>query len=267
MPVSHKYRVTFVHIPKTAGSSLEALLQMTGGIPAGVTPSRPTDQSLHTLWGEGITHWTAREIRMAVPSLYRKYRSFSVIRNPFARMVSYAAWKDQKWVAHQPLTQKDFAKAVEEAHQFFLHKRIERHPALRSMYQFLYDMKGNCIVDRVLAYEHLADEYHALAQSWNLPPVITEERMKSTHEDFHRYYTPRLRRLVEKIYAQDFKVFGYTFEGGMTHHPVIPRKIPQRMMMRVQAQLQDVAPGIRAKRARLVSRIQRESQTRPDPSK
>ena len=86
----------FVHIPKTAGTSVEASLGAAKLYPQlGIekVESRP---HIDILFGNRLHHLTIREIRENYPEIAARERlfSFSVIRDPVDRFASYVIWRD-----------------------------------------------------------------------------------------------------------------------------------------------------------------------------
>ena len=123
MPVSHPHKTIFVHIPKTAGTSIEAVLGMHGAKKdIGVVPYFNQELDQERLYGRQLQHLTAQAIRAALgnESLFRSYFKFAIVRNPWDRLVSALAWTDQKWVRGEELKDGDFDRQVREAYALFV---------------------------------------------------------------------------------------------------------------------------------------------------
>ena len=93
MPVSHGHRVIFVHIPRTAGSSIEKALNIFGEENDGKNTYCP--EKLYGLSGNiYLQHLTIFEIRDTIRKrvfechTFDEYFKFTFIRNPFDRMFS-----------------------------------------------------------------------------------------------------------------------------------------------------------------------------------
>ncbi len=67
MPISSDYNCIFVHIPKTAGTSIEAALGMHGDIKTiGVLPQTNQKKDTSLLFGDYLQHYTAMQIKECV---------------------------------------------------------------------------------------------------------------------------------------------------------------------------------------------------------
>lgn len=73
-------------------------------------------------------------------------------------------------------------------------------------------------VDRVLHYERLEAELSDLLQELGAHRGVTLPRNNPTpgKEDYRGYYSPRLRRLVERHWGPQMRRLGYTFDGLTT---------------------------------------------------
>ena len=96
--ISHKHKCIFVHIPKTAGTSIENV----------IWPLK-SDRVVENLWmgivkpyynkyqTGGLQHLTSNEIKREVGSdVFNSYYKFSVIRNPWDIGVSQFVYMKQK---------------------------------------------------------------------------------------------------------------------------------------------------------------------------
>src|SRR6056297_512778 len=88
MPISQKHKVIFVHIPKTAGSSICDWLDI--------------EQSPQNLFRNGylenesfaLQHLPISEIKTRIQSKqWQNYFKFTVVRNPIDRLISTFKWR------------------------------------------------------------------------------------------------------------------------------------------------------------------------------
>lgn len=204
MPISHEYKLIFVHIPRTAGESIENCLGMYGGEPT------------HTFWGavdnmDVLQHNTARELKSKInhDALWGAYTKFSVVRNPFSKAVSEYHW----YLRYGPYcTFKEWVTSLEN--RIAINRRINMAEIGHNMSQhsFLFDEHKNLMVDCVIKFENLDKEFNDFLVGQDivakLPPV-SMTKSKMLLEDFRDYYDAVTTEIVESIYREDLSVFSY----------------------------------------------------------
>ena len=92
MPISHKEKIIFIHIPKTGGGSVEKTLNIWGSDNNGsLTPD------YNILYGLAenklLHHFTFREILDLTKKKFKDYKVFSFVRNPYDKIVSEFLWR------------------------------------------------------------------------------------------------------------------------------------------------------------------------------
>lgn len=205
MPISHQHKIIFVHIPKTAGTSIEFALGMHGSMAkVGQEPYLNQERNIQFLFGNGLQHLSAKKIiSMVGKDIFNAYHTFSIVRNPFDRLVSHVAWLNRKWYDRKELSQEEFNRFVCKKTWFSLRNKALPVP----QYRFLYSGKS-CLVDRIIKFENLQQELLSLQNDLNLNFQL-ETRMKSYHKPYSYYYNSELAQIVRKFYAKDFEWFGY----------------------------------------------------------
>lgn len=190
MPISHKNRLIFIHVPKNAGTSIEKQLDMT--------------DTGHKSWD----YYAAR-----YPSEWVKYRSFAVIRNPFDRLLSnyeYAKLEKSYWHSvdgnavygkhpdYDVCHNNSFADIIN-----ILGRSPDslHHPGWKPQYIWFCEGK-NIKVTNVIKYENLQEELKQLSIVNNL-----EEINVSKKKGYSEYYTDKLYDKVRYIYQTDFDMF------------------------------------------------------------
>ena len=79
------------------------------------------------------------------------------------------------------------------------------------------------MVDHVIRFENLADEWPAVAGKLGLPGTLPHIN-KSERGSYRDYYSPVLRRLAERCFSRDLERFDYSFDGpakNSTNHNVM----------------------------------------------
>jgi hypothetical protein len=192
----------FVHIPKTAGNSIQSVLR------------DYSEDQLVALRKEqdGIErfglrnpkykirkHSTLREYRQALSDeQFHNLYKFTCVRNPWDRMVSYyftptqdpETWNREKF-------RGIISKAVSVADYLRLDEGEE-------------DPFAN--VDSIMRFENLADDFRTVCGRLDISPPTLPQYNRSTRERYSKYYDDELRELVCARFAAEIERFGYTFE-------------------------------------------------------
>jgi len=217
MPVSHSHKAIFVHIPKTAGTSIEAVLGMHGDKQdIGVVPYFNQELDYEHLYGRQMQHMTAQSIRTVLndDALFNSYFKFTVVRNPWDRLVSALAWTDQKWVRGEELTLDGFDSQVRQLHAVLSSASsaapAQLPPYLYPQSLYIFDAERRPLVNFIGRYENLAADWRVIQDKLGLS-VELPSRMKSHHRDYRDYYSAATRQLVAEMYALDVSLFEYEF--------------------------------------------------------
>ena len=194
----------FVHIPKTAGSSLEHRL---GGFP---------DEKYYTTYdhnrGIPLQHLTASEIKkeLGKTKFDEKYK-FTIIRNPFSKCISEYFW----WIRFHT-NHISFKDWVVKEHSDLLNIPQKR-PILQKhnieQYKFIYDTDNNILVDFVGRFENLQEDFNIICDKIGIPQQELPHQNKSKHKHYTEYYDDETRSIVAERYAKDIEYFGYDFGG------------------------------------------------------
>jgi len=234
--ISHPDKCIFVHIPKAAGQSIEAVFVQRMGLTWSQREAlllRPNNQP--ELGPPRLAHLLAREYvdkGYITPGLFEQYFKFTFVRNPWSRLVSeynyrrsLGAKNYQKSFRHFVLTH--FPTPQDDDH--CQAKDFYRHIVPQS--QFLYDEKGKCLVDFVGKFEHLQEDFNTVCQQlaintitlthknktpqknrlFALLPLLLEPKLVK-HKHYSEYYDDDTYALVERFYQEDIDNFHYQFD-------------------------------------------------------
>jgi hypothetical protein len=194
------HRCVFIHIPKTAGTSVaESLFNV---------PSR---------------HVAYTEYLRASPRKFRAYFKFAFVRNPWDRLVS--TWfflrkggmnePDRAWSDKHLSTYADFDSFVREGLQ---RPEVLSWVHLRPQADFILASDGTVMVDFVGRFERLAEDFSIIARKLGMDARLRSHN-SSGHAPFATYYTPASAGIVARIYARDVDAFGYRFP--LTESPLV----------------------------------------------
>jgi hypothetical protein len=187
------FRCIFLHVPKTAGSSIARVL-----------------------FGEESRHVPYFEYERANPHKFRSYFKFAFVRNPWDRLVS--TWSflraggmnevDRAWAAQHLAAYPSFDEFVRRG---LGEESIMRFPHFRPQTYYVADRNGG-VTDFLGRYESLTVDFAEVARRLGKSGPLPMHN-KSEHAHFSTYYHPETRDIVGRIYARDAELFGYRFEG------------------------------------------------------
>jgi hypothetical protein len=221
MPIFHKYKVIFVHIPKTAGTTINDAL--------GIHELFPSNRSLYEydaniLYGiqEDIEldHLTANDIHKQVSNnIWNTYFKCAFIRNPYDRMVSQYFYAIQ-YKDYRMLNKRDFAtfeSFVNKLYELYKSNSLDKFKQIEknhyiSQYDYLYNSDNNCLVDFIGKFETFCTDVETFLNRTVQPQLkesFLKKKQSSKHETYDNYYTYDLKKKIYEIYKLDFITFGY----------------------------------------------------------
>ena len=193
MLVSHKHKFVFIHIPKTAGSSVTVSLKNLGQDDAKSSYQHITCQNLKKIFDN--QRWT-----------WSDYFKFSFVRNPFARIVSEFHYVKDGHNKNRKKYKFDFKK-------FICKKYFETH-----VWHHHADPQLNFIslnkkieVDFIGRVENLQQDLNIICDKIGIPRQELPHYNKTEHKHYTEYYDDETRQLVAEKYAKDIEYFGYEF--------------------------------------------------------
>ena len=179
-------RYLFIHIPKTAGTSVVSSLSKYEGVPHRETHILPSKY---------------------VKNIWEKLYTFAIIRNPYERMVSH-------WLYH---TTSNYKGTV------FINSGISKNIDNISFEEYVRIVKKihkTCVnfypetsepIDRILRFENLTEDWNKLCNKIGISCEL-QNKKATNHVHYSKYYTDLTRKTVKSMYSSDLKKFGYTFK-------------------------------------------------------
>ncbi|MEO1987399.1 MAG: sulfotransferase family 2 domain-containing protein [Martelella sp.] len=186
-------RAIFIHLPKTAGTSISRQLGL------------PTSR-----------HVPVKLYQVTNPRKFATYFKFAFVRNPYDRLVSsYAFLKqggmnddDARFARQKVLPFENF--------EHFLTEGFARDPETRAWVHFrpqshfICDASGRNLMDFTGRFERIAQDYAAIAARLGKPgdlPIFN----KSARGDYREAYSPATLEIAQHHFADDLAIFGYDF--------------------------------------------------------
>jgi len=212
MPISHAHRCIFVHVPKCAGTSVEAALGMHRDWRVEDADAMFGRVSSREFLAMGLRsgflqHLTWEELMRAVPPGRRAgYRSFAFVRHPLRRMVSAWANPDGDLLEHARARNVRLAGVGFE--EFVAGAVRLDHPHVRPQSEFILRGDGSVAVDEVGRFERLHADFSRICGRFGISAELPHRN--PAHRSLREgEITPRARELVAGRYATDFEAFGY----------------------------------------------------------
>jgi len=223
--ISHTHKYIFIKSLKTAGTSIEAALSQCCGENDMVTPlgdywfnRDERGEWIHSsMNAEGFSqHDPAAEVKRKVPpEIWNDYFKFSIIRNPWDRVVSLFAWEARNRPA--PKAARRFYHRLGLPFDEF----GETKKLFRTFVQGdwttndrFYLIDGELCVDFVIRYERLAEDFAELCARVGLPRIPLphlKAGLRRAERGYTDYYDETSKAIVSERHRQDIRLFGYEF--------------------------------------------------------
>lgn len=225
--ISEKYKCIFVHIPKTAGQSVEHFFLNLHGLTwdnrEGLLLKHNPDEQKGP---ESLAHLKASEYISCghiQREIFDSYFKFSLVRNPWARIFSEYNYRQY----HKEMSFRKFILTGLPEESFY----ADTYRHIMPQYDFLYDDFGNLLVDFVGKFENLQKDFDLVCtrlgiQNTLLPHVNPSSKITAIIEklrsliaaeqpkikaSYVEHYDTETRAIVSDIYSRDITAFEYKF--------------------------------------------------------
>ncbi|MFP7672636.1 sulfotransferase family 2 domain-containing protein [Marivita sp. S0852] len=214
MIISPGRQFVFVHIPKTGGTSMALALESRAhrdDILIGDTPKAQKRKGrLKSLTAKGWLwkHSTLADMDGVLPprTLSAMF-VFTLVRNPWDRMVSYYHWLRDQRFDHPAVT---LARSV-SFDAFVLHDQTRDALSATPYSSYMRPADGTDLLCHYIRLEHLAADIAPLEAHLGFSLQIPHVNRSNRPADYRRAYTDETRTAVENICAQDIAQFHYQF--------------------------------------------------------
>ena len=215
MIISLGRKYIFVHAPKTAGTSMALALEaraMKDDIMLGDTPKavkrRKRLRDVKTA-GRLWKHSTLADVDgLVTPAQMDDAFIFTLVRNPWDRMVSYYHWLQKQKFEHYAVTlaqTKTFTDFVQDA---VILASFKATPARH----YVTDASGKERCNAYIRIEHFPQDVFYLVDHLKFDLDLEHVNKSERSADYQSYYTETTRAAVQMACSEDIKRFGYSFE-------------------------------------------------------
>jgi hypothetical protein len=217
--ISHQYKCIFIHIPKTAGTSIEQKLGHFQELKRGVQDHRSICQiepvSLIDLTKACVgldSSLLIRQIKKMIKDkrtnfnqCYHTYFKFSFVRNPWARIFSW-----YKNVMRDELHQRRFGVKENCTFKEFLTKHMDQGE-LKPQLFWLLDKKGNMPFDFIGRFENLSSDFSYVAEKIGLKNKILPKLVSGDGQPYTEFYDPEMIDIVSRKYKNEIEHFKFEY--------------------------------------------------------
>jgi len=211
--INHANRVIFIHIPKCAGSSVEYYF--------GVKPfdwKTPNYENL-TGWCPKrkihLHHATAKqllELDLINEKTWKEYTKFTIVRNPWSRVVSDYLWMLKDCGIHDSfenfiLKKGKFKHILNDSENMSY-----RGDHITTQLDFI-SINNKIVVDNILKFENIKSEFPLFLKKVNLAtkPLPHDKKGEKFFSHYSHFYKNKELELIRQIYKSDIKLFNYHF--------------------------------------------------------
>ena len=208
MIVSDSKNFVFVHVQKTAGSSIRRALT-----PYALNAPRTRAHKLLTR-SRLIRDWRRYAFRhhaplrnaekILPPERFAGMFKFGFVRNPWDRLVSYYSFYRQR-----PHHKRH--DLVHRLGSFEAYVDYEIRRDKTSQHRMLADSSGDVNLSYVGHFERLHDDFAEICRRLGVEAELPVHNL-TKHDTYHSYYTPELAEKVARHWRQDVETFGYEFQ-------------------------------------------------------
>lgn len=187
--ISEKHKSIFVHIPKTAGTSIEKKLGLFEDFQRGVQD-----------------HRTIIELRNSMEIMdFKKYFKFSFVRNPWDRVFSW-----YRNVMRDPIHRKGQNIPDDCSFAQFL-ECFSTNLVLKPQLYWLEDEKGDIPLDFIGRFENLSEDFKKVSKAIGIKEADLPHYLSSQKPDYRDFYNEKTKKIVESTYIKEIKMFNYCF--------------------------------------------------------
>lgn len=213
MILSPGRKYVFIHAPKTGGTALALALEgraMKDDIMLGDTPKalrrRRRVKDVRTA-GRLWKHSTLADIDGLVPS-FDGYFAFTLVRNPWDRMVSYYHWLQTQSFDHPAVSlarQLPFEAFVAAPH---VRASMRASPARH----YMTDAQGHERCDLYIRLEAFDADAAPLWDHLGFPLALPRVNASAREGHYADFYSDQSRAIVAEDCAEDIARFSYSFD-------------------------------------------------------
>lgn len=219
--ISHKFSCIYIHIHKTAGTSIEKKLGHFDELKRGVQDHRIIKQIEPLSFKESIeelykssTQFDIINARRTIKKLvypvvskrqYAAYFKFTFIRNSWSRIHSIYrnVMRDELIRANMGIS------APISLHDFIINYKYQW--ALKSQLDYITDRKGDIPIDFIGRFENLEADFSNVCAQIALDDAELPQLLVTNYKSYRDDYDSKTKDLIYKLYKPEIKKFEFEF--------------------------------------------------------
>jgi hypothetical protein len=198
--MSGEVSLTFVHVPKSAGTSIGRWMNKHKG---------------NSSYYEWYDHPTLKMIKRDTSA----HPSFTVVRNPWDRMVSFYHFLSNVESANPQFTSQQVQWVINESNKGFdwssfdkWINNIERFTIIPGWWFTAHEPQTSWYkdVDIILRYENLDEDFKQIQSMFNIQDPLPRT-LVSNRSGYQKYYNTDTKDKVSKMFQEEIETLKYSF--------------------------------------------------------
>lgn len=199
--ISHKHKFIFIHINKTAGTSVVNSLKpfVESYIPRRKRKCVDKHKSINDMLNEETKH----------------YFKFAFVRNSWDRWVSqyhHRIRTNQTNLKNNPISFKEWAKRIHEKDPVYYNVPNELQLRVMStQLGWIKNKDGEIVTDFIGRFENLQKDFDIICDKIGIPHQQLPHDNSTKHKHYTEYYDDETKQIVEEKFAEDIEYFNFKF--------------------------------------------------------
>ncbi|MFN8166083.1 MAG: sulfotransferase family 2 domain-containing protein [Bacteroidia bacterium] len=208
MLLSFSKKFIFIHIDKSAGTSVKAALSKYCWYPHETMYSSFLKKiGVRQYSEEFYDHIRAYELKHYLDEeTFNNFFKFAFVRNPWDWMLSSYTYYLKNPKMHPHVYFKDQIKTFKD----FILWQTGNPYIYHTQSEYLFDHEGKQLVDYIGRFESVEEDFKHIIAKLGINEVLPHKNI-SKEKGYAEQYTDETRELVHKYYQRDIEHFGYNF--------------------------------------------------------
>jgi hypothetical protein len=190
--ISHKHKCIFIHCHKCAGETIELAVFGKSDTGFGGDPYE----------GSPEKHFSVNQyIKKYGESMWNNYFTFSFVRNPWDRVISWIRYRDKRRNLYGGRLNSSIIK-----------KELKIPYISNNSYYNMLSLDDSArSIDFIGRFENLQEDFEIVCDEIGIERKKLPHENKTKHKHYTEYYDSETRAIVAEKYAKDIEYFEYEF--------------------------------------------------------